>query len=149
MKPGVDYIGVSVGVLVLNGKGEILLTKRGRRATNERGTWEIPGGKVMFGEALIHAAEREIREEYGIEIDIFFQFPARDHFIPEEKQHWVPTCFLARLRKGQTPEIMEPDKCDAIGWFKHDDLPVPLSIITALDMDTYRKYLSHTDVNMV
>lgn len=146
MKPGTHYIGVSVGALILNEKSEIFITKRGQKATNERGTWEIPGGKVHFGETLEKATKREIREEYGIDIDLLYQFPAQTHLIPREKQHWVPTCFIARIKKGQTPQILEPEKCDAIGWFSMSKLPKPLSIITKLDLANYRKLLAGENV---
>ena len=146
MKAGVDYIGVAVGVLVINSEGKLFLTKRGRNATNERGTWEIPGGKVRFGETLEAAAGREMREEYGVDVELTFQFPAQTHLIPDEKQHWVPTTFLAHIPKGQTPVIREPDKCDGVGWFSLDNLPAPLSIITGLDIETYRHYLAGRDL---
>jgi len=35
------------------------------------------------------------------------------------------------------PKIMEPNKCDEIGWFKLDKLPEPLSTITKLDLKRY------------
>jgi 8-oxo-dGTP diphosphatase len=73
-------------------------------------------------------------EEYGIKIQIIFQFPAADHTIVKEKQHWVATTFLAILYKNQIPKIMEPEKCDAIGWFHLDKLPKPLSLITQSDL---------------
>jgi 8-oxo-dGTP diphosphatase len=139
MKKGIDYIGVAVGAMIFNDREELFLTKRGKKARNERGCWEIPGGGVEFGEKLIDAIKREVMEEYGVEIKILEQFPAADHIIPDEKQHWVPTTFLAKIKDGQTPKIMEPDKCDAIGWFALDKLPAPLSIITKIDIEYYKE----------
>ncbi len=139
MKKGVDYIGVAVGALIFNKKGEIFLTKRSQNAKNERGHWEAPGGGVEFGEKLTDAVKREIKEEYGVDIILIEQFPAHDHFIPKEKQHWVPTSFLSKIKKGQKPKIMEPDKCDEIGWFSLNKLPRPLSIITKIDIAYYKK----------
>lgn len=89
MRRGVDYIGVAVGALIVNEKGEVFLTKRGKQAKNERGFWEAPGGSVEFGEKLKDAVKREMKEEYGVDIVIIEQFPAEDHLIPKEKQHWV------------------------------------------------------------
>lgn len=149
MRPGIDYVGVSVGALIVNDRGEIFLTKRGMKATNERGTWEIPGGKVHFGEMLEDAIKREMKEEYGVDIVLTYQFPAQNHLIPDESQHWVPTCFIAKFVRGQMPKIMEPEKCDAIGWFALDHLPSPLSIITTLDMKNYRKYLACQNISMI
>lgn len=137
MKRGIDYIGVSVGALIINDKREVFLTKRSQQATNERGCWEAPGGAVHFGETSEGAVKREILEEYGIEIEIIEQFPAADHLIPKEKQHWVATTFLAKVKKGQIPKIMEPDKCDAIGWFSLKELPKPLSLITQHDLKSH------------
>lgn len=138
MKIGVDYIGVSVGAMIFNDKGELFLSKRSKNTKNEKGCWEIPGGAVDFGETLEHAVKRETMEEFGVEIEVLEQFPAADHLIPSENQHWVPTTFLARLGPGQIPKIMEPDKCDEIGWFALDKLPNPLSIITKIDLKTYK-----------
>lgn len=139
MKPGVDYIGVAAGVFIINDEGKVFLTKRSKHATNERGTWEIPGGKVHFGETLQDAARREAKEEYDIDIKILEQFPSQNHLIPEEKQHWVPTCFLCKIVGIKKPRIMEPDKCDEIGWFSFKNLPEPLSIITKIDIEEYQK----------
>src|SRR3989344_464945 len=110
-----------------------------KNTKNEKGFWETPGGSVDFGETLKQAVKREIKEEYGIEIDIVEQFPAADHIIPKENQHWVATTFLAKIRKNQVPKILEPDKCDEIGWFNLSKLPEPLSIITELDLKEYKK----------
>jgi 8-oxo-dGTP diphosphatase len=139
MKKGVDFIGVSAGAMVFNGEGQLFLSKRSQSCKNERGHWETPGGSVEFGETLEQAVMREMIEEYGAEIEIVEQFPAADHLIPAEKQHWVATTFLARFKTGQTPEIMEPQKCDEIGWFDLDNLPQPLSIITRMDLEEYAR----------
>lgn len=139
MKPGIDYIGVAVGVFIINDEGKVFLTKRSKHATNERGTWEIPGGKVYFGETLQDAAKREAKEEYDIDLEILEQFPAQNHLIPEEKQHWVPTCFLCKIVGDKEPRIMEHDQCDEMGWFAFTHLPEPLSIITKIDIAEYQK----------
>ncbi len=137
MKAGVDYIGVSTGAMIFNDKGELFLCQRSKDATNEKGCWEVPGGKVNFGETLQDAVKREIQEEYGVDIEIIEQFPAANHLIPAEKQHWVPTTFLAKIKQGQHPKILEPHKCSAFGWFALDKLPEPLSIITQIDLKYY------------
>ena len=120
--------------MIINDRGELFLSKRSQSVKNERGCWETPGGSVEFGEKLADAVQREMKEEYGVEIEILEQFPAEDHLIPNENQHWVATTFLAKLKKGQKPRIMEAEKCDEIGWFPLDNLPAPLSIITKLDV---------------
>ncbi|MBI3342953.1 NUDIX domain-containing protein, partial [Candidatus Gottesmanbacteria bacterium] len=55
MQRGIDYIGVGVGAAIFNRERKLFLTLRGKKAKNERGTWEIPGGSVEFGETLENA----------------------------------------------------------------------------------------------
>lgn len=139
MEQGVNFIGISVGAMIFNDKKELFLAKRSQNCKNEKGCWEIPGGGVNFGEKLIDAVKREIKEEFDVEIEIIEQFPAADHIIPNENQHWVPTTFLAKLKSDNKPHIMEPGKCDEIGWFSLKNLPSPLSIITKIDLEYYLK----------
>jgi 8-oxo-dGTP diphosphatase len=115
----------------------VFLAKRSKNCKNERGHWETPGGSVEFGETLEQGVRREVMEEFGVELDITEQFPAADHLIPKDGQHWVATTFLCKLKPGKEPKIMEPEKCDQIGWFALDDLPKPLSLITMADIKEY------------
>lgn len=140
MKAGIDYIGVGVGAMVFNEAGEVFLSQRGELAKNERGTWEFPGGKVEFGEKLADAVAREFLEEYGMVIAVGELLSVDDHILPEEGQHWVSPTFLAKHISGE-PEIKEAGKCSAIGWFRLDALPSPLSLITQYNIrDYWAKY---------
>lgn len=136
MRPGYDYIGVGVGAMVFNPAGRVFLAQRGPRATNERGCWEYPGGKVGFGETLVEAITREMREEYDLTISVIELLGVFDHILPEEQQHWVSATFIARHTDG-IPQIIEPEKCTGIGWFLLAALPEPLSRITLLNQSSY------------
>lgn len=135
-----DYIGVSVGALIFNDKGEILLCKRSQLARNEKGSWEAPGGAVDFGEGRVAAIKREIKEELGVDIVIVRLLTVTEEILPKDKQHWLATTYVVKIKKGQTPKIMEPLKCDAIGWFPLTKLPRPLSMITKLDLGYYKMH---------
>lgn len=135
MKRGVDYIGVGIGAIIINNEGKYLLAKRGRKAKNERGKWEFPGGGIEFGDTMHDTIKREMMEELGIEIEIFDHLPPIDHIIPYDNQHWVTSGVMANIKKG-TPKIMEKEKCDAIGWFTIDDIvKLDLSIATLKYID--------------
>ena len=135
MKPGLDYIGVGVGAAIFDKKGRLFLTLRGKGAKNERGKWEIPGGAVEFGEKFEQALKREIKEELDIEIEVGELLDICDHIIPEENQHWVSPTYICQIKKG-TPKILEPHKCEAIGWFTVAEAEnLPLSIVTKHDLE--------------
>ncbi len=138
MKRGIDYIGVGVGALIIDEQGRLFLSKRGPLAKNERGLWEFPGGGVEFGETLAHALQREMHEEYGIQIEVGELLDIVDHILPVEGQHWVSPTYLCRVISGR-PQIMEPGKCEAIGWFALQDIPAELTTITRENLDNYRR----------
>jgi mutator protein MutT len=139
MKKGIDYIGVGVGAVIVDPQGKIFLAKRGKEARNESGKWEFPGGGVEFGEALEQALVREVKEEYGFDIEVQELLDVVNHIIPDEKQHWVSPTFLCRVKNG-TPRIMEPHKCDEIGWFELDEIPEEkLTIASRKSLESLRK----------
>lgn len=135
---GVDYIGVGVGAAIIK-NGKLFITKRGKKAKNERGKWEIPGGSVEFGETFEKAVKREIKEEHGIEVEIIELLGICDHIIPNENQHWVSPTFICRIKKG-IPKILEPEKCDEFGWFSLRQADrLSLSIVTKYDISQLKK----------
>ena len=138
MKRGVDYIGVGVGALIVNERGELFLARRGPLAKNERGLWEFPGGSVEYGERLEDALKREIREEYGLEIEVGELLDVVDHILPDERQHWVSPTYICKPVSGD-PKILEPGKCTEIGWFPPDQAPGDLTIISRQNLENYLK----------
>jgi len=136
MRRGVDFIGVGVGAIIVNREGKLFLAQRGPQAKNERGLWEFPGGSVEFGERLTDALKREMREEYGVEIEIRDLLNVADHILPDEGQHWVSPSYVCVIKSGE-PRIKEPGKCTAIGWFEPEALPADLTVVTRLDWQLY------------
>ncbi|OGK66349.1 hypothetical protein A2313_01505 [Candidatus Roizmanbacteria bacterium RIFOXYB2_FULL_41_10] len=120
MQKGIDYVGVGIGAVIVNKDNKLFLSKRGKQARNEQGLWEFPGGGLKFGDSFENTIKREIKEEFGMEIEIKDSLEAFNHLIPQEKQHWVALCFVCNHVSG-TPQILEPDKCEQIGWFSYQE----------------------------
>ena len=137
-RPGMDYVGVGVGAVIVDSQGRLFLARRGPKARNERGLWEFPGGSVEFGETLAHAIQREIREEFGIEIEVGELLDVVDHILPDEGQHWVSPAYLCAIAAGE-PTIREPGKCAEIRWFSLTDIPDDLTQVTCLNLAHYRR----------
>ena len=133
---GIDAVGVGVGAIIRDSQGRLFLAKRGPVAKNERGLWEFPGGSVELGETLAQTLQREMREEFGIEIEVGELLDVVDHILPEEGQHWVSPTYLCRIRSGE-PQIREPGKCEAIGWFAPEKVPAELTQITRHNLEHY------------
>ena len=56
---------VAVIVVVVNSKGQVLLTRRAPEKDACPGWWENTGGSVLAGETSLQAIQRELREETG------------------------------------------------------------------------------------
>jgi ADP-ribose pyrophosphatase YjhB (NUDIX family) len=136
LKPGRDHIGVGGGILIFNSKKEVLLIKRGKNQKNEVGFWQKPGGTVDYGEKVIDAMKREIREETNVDVAVWGYLPHTDHIIKKDGQHWVAFNYLGSIRKG-VPKIMEPRKHEDLKWFNMKKLPPKTNRTTKESIKNY------------
>ena len=116
MKPGKDYIGVGIGVAIIDEQGRILLIKRSKAVRNEPCTWVIPGGEVEYGETIFKAVVREAKEEVGVKVRVLDVLGVADQLMKKDKQHWISTVVLCKIVSGELKN-MEPEKCEKIEWF--------------------------------
>jgi 8-oxo-dGTP diphosphatase len=56
--------------------GRILLVQKSEQDPHNPGKWEVPGGRMQFGEDVDVHLKREVKEEVGLEIE-----PGRPFFI--------------------------------------------------------------------
>jgi 8-oxo-dGTP diphosphatase len=80
--------GVSAKGIVQRSDGAVLLIRRSPRSRIDPSCWDLPGGKMDYGERLVDTLVREIREETGLEASVIRPFYVA-HFTSE--QFWV-TC---------------------------------------------------------
>lgn len=135
MKHGKDFIGVGIGGFIVNDKNELLLLKR--KKPPEAGYWNIPGGRVEFGETLEKAVAREVKEETDLDVEVLSVLGFVNHIIKEENAHWVAIHFLCRIIDGQV-KITEPEKHESIEWFSLDSLPEKQTITLKQAIKEYK-----------
>ncbi len=115
-----------VGIMILNGKGEVLLGKRhddpgkAKSLLHGEGTWTLPGGKLDFGERLDECALREVLEETGIKARKLEPISISDDIVHDA--HFVTVGFLCREFEGEA-RAMEPDEITEWKWFPISNLP--------------------------
>lgn len=80
------YKHTHVGVygLILN-EDKVLLIKKGRGAYT--GKYDLPGGKIEFGETQTEALRREIDEETGLKCEKFELIDALSHRVQWKKEN--------------------------------------------------------------
>lgn len=127
LKKGVDTIGVAITFFCHDGQGRVLMAKRSEQARDERGTWDIGGGALEFGEPVEEALRREVQEEYGAAVLGVEFLGYRDvHRVQNGvATHWIALDFRARIDPATVREG-EPDVIQQVQWFTRDALPSPL-----------------------
>lgn len=126
LRRGIDHIGVGVCCVVHDGKGNMLMMKRGEKARDEQGRWDIVGGAIEFGESIDDAIQRELQEEICTEplnIQFIKAYDAHREY-NGNKTHWVQLLHVVTVDPTMV-QIGEPHKIAEIGWFNSNNLPEP------------------------
>ena len=115
------YKIVPSSYLIVIDDNKILLARRCNTGF-EDGKYGLVAGHGGEGETFSQTLIREVKEESGLVI------AQKDlevvHIMHRKSDHdeRVDIFFLAKKWQGE-PKIMEPNKCDDMGWFPLDDLP--------------------------
>ncbi|WP_328898646.1 phosphotransferase [Streptomyces sp. NBC_00441] len=115
---------------------EVLLSRRAGDVYAS-GLWHAPSGHVE-AETVVDALVRETLEETGLVVDpADVRVAVTVHHRPPVGRARIGVFFEVRRWSG-TPRVMEPDKCDAMGWFALDELPEPMVAYCRAGLDAYR-----------
>lgn len=117
-------ITVVVG-LIKNQQNQILLQKRvDVLIPLADGKWELPGGKINYGESPTEALSRECQEEIACDIKIKRMIPLVQSNIWSRadggEQQALVICYEAKLINGQAKA--NDKKVSAVGWFSKEDI---------------------------
>ncbi len=112
---------IKIGCEVFIKQGNSILLGKRKNCYGE-GTWALPGGHLELGEMLIEAAQREIKEELGIEVTDLKLLTIAENITDEN--HYLHCSFLAEEYVGEI-QCMEPDLCYEWRFFPLTDLPQP------------------------
>ncbi len=109
-------LAVSAGIFR---DGKILLVRRAREPA--RGVYTFPGGRVEFGESLIEAVAREVREETGLSIEVIGLAGFREALPGKTggNGHYVILPFAARWVAN---EVALNDELDDARWLTPGNL---------------------------
>lgn len=90
---------IAVKALIFNNKGQILIIHKSNQDEVNPNDYDIPWGRMQFGETAQEALCREIKEEVNIEIDT----PQinRVRWYTTNNTQLVGLTFLAKYKKGK------------------------------------------------
>ena len=124
----VPHYEIAVG-LILNSKGELLIALRPDNGMLG-GLWEFPGGKKEPQESLSDAVARELKEELGIEVEVFGKMKQLKHAY----SHFKITmhAFWCTIRNG-TPKPISSECIEWVSLEEIDRYPFPKANKSIID----------------
>jgi len=113
-----SYPEPTVGAVILNPKGKVLLCKSHKWENK----WVIPGGHIELGEKMEDALRREIKEETGLEVHSAELLGIKESIFSEtfhEPKHFI---FIDYLCRTNGSEVTLNEEAQDHAWVDFEEL---------------------------
>ncbi len=100
-------------------EGKTLLVKRSKKESFLPEYWELPGGKVNFGESPEVGLMREYKEETGLEVAVGKPFRAFSYVSSDGRRHTIEIVYECLLKNG---EVAISDAHSEFAWIAENDI---------------------------
>jgi 8-oxo-dGTP diphosphatase len=104
-------------IIVKNGK--VLILKRSSSEDVFKEEWDIPGGKIEFGENPEKSLKREVKEEAGIKVKIVRPLRIWTFFKDKNRTQVIGITFLCKYESGKVKLSKEHDN---YAWIKPESV---------------------------
>lgn len=107
--------------------------------------WECGGGQVRRGESFSEAASRQIREEFGLEVDILF--PVGEYSIPTQDGVIPGIKFVATI-SGAQAVTLDPGEHTEYAWVEPEEEDLAhYDFIPGVDEDIVDAFVALAETN--
>lgn len=105
-----------------DGVEKIFLPKRAVTKKFLPGVYELPGGHIDYGEDMLAGLQREIKEEFQVEISVGDPFACFTYLNEVKGSHSVEVIYFATFVSPLANITLHPEDHSEYGWFAVDEL---------------------------
>ena len=116
--------GVATKAIVVNNQGQYLILKKSDKEDINPETYDLPGGRISFGEKLEDAVKREVKEETGLDVEPGQVFNAWT-FTKDDSFQLVGVDFICKLIGG---EVKLSEEHSEVYWMSLAEVESKLEI---------------------
>jgi len=102
---------------------KVFMAKRSDKKKFLPGVYELPGGHIDFGEEVPTGLMREIKEEFGMNIELGDPFAVFTYRNEIKGSHSIEVIYFATFTDPIENIAMNPDDHSSFGWFSEAELP--------------------------
>lgn len=111
--------------IVFNNNHQVLIDNRKeKKLESADGKWELPGGKIEFGESPEEAVKREVYEETGYNVEVKQIVPYSNVSVWEYQnciQHTIVFSYICKLKDEKHINIKDKG-INEYRWINYDEL---------------------------
>lgn len=115
----VEVMPVSCVDLIIVHKDSFLLGKRINSPA--KGKWWVPGGRILKGESLEHAARRKCIEETGLKIKTMKNLLTKEWIFPQESSSKTDNhviCTVFKIEVNSVVSLKKDSQHEEVRWFQ-------------------------------
>ena len=106
----------------VNGEEKVFSAKRALTKKFLPGVWELPGGHIDFGEAVVEGLKREVLEELGVNITVGDPFAAFSYENKIKGSHSVEIIYFCSFKDPSATVKLKSEDHSECGWFTESEL---------------------------
>ncbi len=107
---------------VFDGTHKVFLPKRSTTKKFLPGVYELPGGHIEYGEDIVSGLVREIREEFGMRVQVGDPFYVFTYTNPVKGSHSIEVVYFARFTNPIEDITLHPDDHSSFRWFTESEV---------------------------
>lgn len=106
----------------LNGVEKVFLPRRAATKKFLPSVYELPGGHIDFGEEIIEGLKREIKEEFGMSINVGDPFHVFTYKNEVKGSHSIEVVYFATFVDSVEKITLNPEDHSEYQWFTKDEV---------------------------